>query len=209
MPIARLFALSVAIAGSLTACAGKRIPEAARPQTTLVVLLPDDDSGTVGRARVSNEFGFIDLTAPHEAAQAIAAGRPERRRPGLPEIARVFDSVLAALPPASRHFTLRFRFGSDELTDESLALLPEILKVVRAHPVPEVAVVGHTDTMGDAAANVALGMKRASSVQELLVAAGIEASIIDVSSHGEADPLVKTPNNVAEPRNRRVEIVVR
>jgi outer membrane protein OmpA-like peptidoglycan-associated protein len=75
--------------------------------------------------------------------------------------------------------------------------------------VPEVAIVGHTDTLGDAAANVALGLKRASSVQRLLVDAGLDASIVDVTSHGESDPVVKTPNNIAEPRNRRVEIVVR
>ena len=57
--------------------------------------------------------------------------------------------------------------------------------------------------------NVALGLKRATSVQRLLVTAGLDPSIIEVRSHGEADLSIKTPNNTAEPRNRRVEIVVR
>jgi outer membrane protein OmpA-like peptidoglycan-associated protein len=52
-------------------------------------------------------------------------------------------------------------------------------------------------------------LKRATFVQRLLVTAGLDAAIIEVLSHGEADPAIKTPNNTAEPRNRRVEIVVR
>ena len=40
---------------------------------------------------------------------------------------------------------------------------------------PEVAVVGHTDTMGDAKANIALGLKRAMTVRNILVQAGLAA----------------------------------
>jgi len=47
------------------------------------------------------------------------------------------------------------------------------------------------------------------SVRNVLVDAGISASMIEVASHGEADLLVKTGDNAAEPRNRRVEISVR
>jgi len=125
------------------------------------------------------------------------------------EVDRLFGATLAAMPPAPRHFTLRFRFESDELTDESREMLPEVLAAVKAFPFPEVAVVGHTDTMGNADANVALGLKRATSVQRLLITAGLDEKIIEVRSHGEVDLAVKTPDNTPEPRNRRVEIVVR
>jgi outer membrane protein OmpA-like peptidoglycan-associated protein len=70
-------------------------------------------------------------------------------------------------------------------------------------------IIGHTDTMGDPKANVALGLKRAMSVRGILVDAGLAASTVEVTSHGEADLLVKTSNNTPEPRNRRVEITVR
>ena len=110
---------------------------------------------------------------------------------------------------ASRHFTLHFRFESDALTAESTALVPEVLKTVKGLAVPEVIVVGHTDTMGDPKANLALGRKRAKSVSDILVKAGLAPSTIEVTSHGEGDLLVKTPDNTAEPRNRRVEITVR
>ena len=73
----------------------------------------------------------------------------------------------------------------------------------------DVVVVGHTDRMGTPQANVALGLKRATAVRNLLVSAGLTASTIEATSHGEADPLIETPDETAEPRNRRVEIAVR
>jgi outer membrane protein OmpA-like peptidoglycan-associated protein len=41
------------------------------------------------------------------------------------------------------------------------------------------------------------------------VSAGLDASTIDVTSHGDADLLIQTPDETLEPRNRRVEIAVR
>jgi outer membrane protein OmpA-like peptidoglycan-associated protein len=215
MSTARPSALLVTIAVVLAAaCSPKRVAQPTQPTRptppTLIVLLPDPDSGVTGRARVSNELGSADLDAPR-AATRVTAGGP----PGLvstlsaADVKRLFGDALAALPPAPRHFTLRFRFESDALTAESTALVPEILRTVKGLPVPEVVVVGHTDTMGEARANLALGLKRATTVRDLLVEAGLARSTVEVTSLGEADLLVKTPDNTPEPRNRRVEITVR
>ena len=212
MNATRLMALTAVIAGSLEAsCASRRPPQATPdpPKPALVVLLPDAD-GTTGRARVSNEFGAVDLTAQRHSTIVTPTGRPAPVRTMTPdEVSRIFGAALAALPPPPRHFTLQFRFESDELTDESRALLPDIFAAVKSFPVPEVAIVGHTDTMGNADTNVALGLKRATSVQRQLVDAGLDPTIIEVRSHGEVDQAVKTPDSTPEPRNRRVEIVVR
>ena len=102
-----------------------------------------------------------------------------------------------------------FRFESDELTDESQALIPEVLAAVKEHVVQDVIVIGHTDTMGTQQANYGLGLKRAMTVRNILVAAGLSDASIEVTSVGELDPLVKTPDETPEPRNRRVDIAVR
>jgi outer membrane protein OmpA-like peptidoglycan-associated protein len=125
------------------------------------------------------------------------------------EVARRFGDVMATLPPAAEHFTVNFRFESDELTDESRAMMARILDAVRKRPVPEVAVIGHTDTTGTPAGNYSLGMKRAQMVRGLLVAQGLAPALVVVTSHGEGDPLVPTADEVLEPRNRRVEITIR
>ena len=205
------FLVTIVVVLLVAGCSPKRIAQPTRPTPpTLIVLLPDPETGTTGRARVTNEFGFANLAAPRAATRVTADGPP-----GListmseADVQRLFGEALAALPPAPRHFTLQYRFESDELTDESTALVPEILRAVKQLSVPEVVVVGHTDTMGEARANLALGLKRAISVREILVEAGLAPSTIEVTSHGEADLLVKTSDKAPEPRNRRVEITVR
>ena len=183
----------------------------APPPAAMIVLLPDPETGTTGRIHVSNAFGSVDLSTPRAAMARVTADA----RPGTittmsdVEVQRVFGQALAALPPAPRHFTLHFRFESDVLTAASTALIPEILKTVKGLAFPEVVVVGHTDTMGTSRANYALGIKRANSVRDILVRAGLSPGTVEVTSHGEADLLVKTPDNTPEPRNRRVEITVR
>jgi len=204
-----------AIVGVLLAagCGSRRAPSStpvAPSPPALIVLLPDPETKTTGRARVSNEFGSTELTSARAATRATADAAPGAATTLTEaEVATLFGEALAALPPAPRHFTLQFRFESDVLTDESTALIPLILRAVKALPVPEVVVIGHTDTMGDAKSNVALGLRRAGTVRAILVQAGLPASTVAVASHGEADLLVRTRNNTPEPRNRRVEITVR
>ena len=193
------------------ACGPKRVEGPARPAPqALVALLPDSRTGATGRAIVSSEAGSVELAAERDATLATT-----NRRPGTvttlskTDVNRLFGEALAALPRAPDHFTLFFRFESNELTDESRALVREILRAVKDRPAPEVAIVGHTDTMGTPAANRALGLKRAMMVRALLVNAGLDRAMIEVTSHGEGDLLVRTPDETPEPRNRRVEIAVR
>jgi peptidoglycan-associated lipoprotein len=80
---------------------------------------------------------------------------------------------------------------------------------VKNRAVPDVTVVGHTDTAGAAPANVEFGQRRATMIRDRLVGAGLDAGIVSMASHGEADLLVPTPDNTPEPKNRRVEVSVR
>jgi outer membrane protein OmpA-like peptidoglycan-associated protein len=191
---------AVALCG--IACASK--------SSALVVLLPDPEGTTVGRASVENSSGAVDLVSARDATRVRANERPSAvNTMSDAEVQQMFGEALAALPPPPRRFVLNFRFESDELTDQARALLPEILRVVRERPFANVVVTGHTDTMGTLPANYELGLKRASTVRNLLIAAGLDAAQVEVSSLGETDPLVPTADGTAEPRNRRVDIAVR
>lgn len=204
-------AMLLVVVAAGASCGPKQVHPAAAPgATTQVVLLPDSDSGTTGRAAVSSSVGGVELSEPR-ASTSVVAGQPPTAVKVLSEaeVQATFGEALAALPPAPVHFTLFYKFDSDELTDESSALVPKILDTVRQRPTADVIVTGHTDTTGTATSNAALGMKRALAVRALLIEAGLDASFVDVASHGEADLLVATGDNVAEPRNRRVEITVR
>jgi len=207
---------SVAIAAMLVAalevaCGGKpHVPAPPETARTLVVLLPDPDTGVTGRAFLSNKAGSTDLNAARESSTATPSSTPTAVRTMTEEeVQQVFGDALSALPPAPVHFTLYFKFESDELTDESRALLPQILTTVKERAFPEVLVVGHTDTMGTPRANMDLGLIRANSVRTALVQVGLDPATVEARSHGESDLLVKTPDETPEPRNRRVEISVR
>ena len=208
---ARAVALMVAaLATALAAGCGPRRVSTAPQGGDLVVLLPDQADGTVGRASVTTPSASVELVAARESV-AVAANRPMPPVTVMSEadVQRLFGDVLSALPMAPEHFILHFLFESDSLTDESRALLPRVLESARNHPFPDVAVIGHTDTTGSATGNYELGLRRANSIRSRLVDAGIERGLIDVTSHGEADLLVKTADDVADARNRRVEITIR
>lgn len=173
------------------------------------MLLPDSTTGSVGAAAVSNAAGAVDLDAVREAAVVAPNRAPVISTLSEAEVDKIFGEALSALPPAPQSFILYFRFESDELTEQSRALIPSVLAAVKQHTVQDVVVIGHTDTMGNQKINYGLGLKRAMSVRNLLVRAGLNAANIQVTSVGELDPLVKTPDETPEPRNRRVEIAVR
>jgi len=197
-------------AGLVMGCGPQRIRTADRPGQDLVVLLPDPGDGTIGRAVVSNPAGAVDLAAAREST-SVALNQPPAPVTVMSqaEVRRLFGDALSALPPAPQHFILFFRFESDELTEESRALLPQVLQAIKNRPVPEIAVVGHTDTMGTAGSNIELGLRRANAIRSVLIDVGVDAALIEATSHGEADLLVKTADEVPEPRNRRVDITVR
>jgi outer membrane protein OmpA-like peptidoglycan-associated protein len=199
---------SIVVAMS-AACGPKRVAGPA-PARVQVVLLADPDSETPSAATVTNALGNVGLTEPFETTNVLT------NRPPTPpvkmeetEVLRQFGGVLADLPAAARHFNLYFKSDSSELTDESRALLPEVLRAVAARKVPEVTVIGHTDTSGSAGTNYKLGLERAQTVRALLLTTGLATALVDVESHGENDLLRKTPDNTAEPTNRRVEITIR
>jgi len=203
--------LSMLAGALLAACGPKPVVTApVRPAQALVALLPDADTGKTGRAIVSSTEATADL-ATERASTLATTGRGPGPVATLSqaEVDRLFGEALAALPPPPGHFTLYFKFESDELTEESRALVMQIVEAVKGRTAPEVAIVGHTDTMGTASANVDLGLKRAMMVRARLVEAGLDPATIDVTSHGEGDPLVRTADDTPEPRNRRVEISVK
>ena len=201
--------LAIAAIPIAAACGPKHMSARIRPGQSLTVLLPDSDTRTAGDARVSNTFGAVDLADERDAAVAASDRSPVLGKLSEADVRNIFGDALSALPPAPQSFTLFFRFESDELTDQSKALIPQVLAAVKKHVVQDVVVIGHTDTAGTQQANYELGLKRAMMVRNLLVDAGLDGSRIDATSVGELDPLVKTPDDTPQPRNRRVDIAVR
>lgn len=179
------------------------------PKTT-IVLLPDPD-GKVGALTVNTEAGSVDIDKAGEATTV----RSKSSLPSKPaimskeKITATFGEVLASLPEQPVHFILSFQSGSTVLTRDSFNLLPKILEAVKERESQSISVVGHTDTAGNRQYNLKLSSQRAEAVSRLLIEKGVKKSSIKSTSHGEENQLIKTADNVNEPRNRRVEVIVR
>ena len=198
---------------SLAAGCRHPAPVAAPPPPALqnlVVLLPNED-GSTGSIVVSNAAGSRQLTEANTAVNIertdAAPGQPFLMQPD--EMKRIFGSTIAFLPSAEERFTLYFSLGGTQLTAESTDLLPRIAEAYKARGSTDVAIIGHTDTTGDKAGNFRLGLARAEEVGRLIEALGVNRAHLSTESHGAGDLLVPTGENVAEPRNRRVEVIVR
>jgi len=71
----------------------------------------------------------------------------------------------------------------------------------------QLSVSAHADRVGAARANLALSRRRAEAVRDYLRSRGL-AVPMTVDAFGETRPLIETPDGVAEPQNRRADIVV-
>ena len=177
---------------------------------SMAVLVPDPD-GSVGRITVANAAGSVEIDKANESTIVSSAQTaPAPPAPVEPkQIQNLFGGVMSRQPLMPVHFILHFESDSVRLLPDSSRLIPKIVSEIQRRMPTRVSVVGHTDTMGDKAYNVALSRRRAEAVKRLLVNQGVDGATIDVSSHGEENPIVKTADNVANAMNRRVEVVVR
>jgi outer membrane protein OmpA-like peptidoglycan-associated protein len=172
-----------------------------------VVLLPHEGAQETAVV-VKQGDKEVTLDRPYAAAQATPFG-PRTYQSNPEEVAAQFGPALAAQPSRAATFTLYFVEGSDEFTDESKRVVDGILAEIARRPIPDVLVVGHTDAVGNDQANDTLGLQRAETVRGALIRLGIPPEDIKAVSRGKRSLAVPTPDGVAEPRNRRVEIIVR
>jgi len=174
-----------------------------------VILL---DSGKAASAIiVKTDNGELILDKPNTFTTiASAAGKPAVARTISPqELEKEYGGLIESAPRAPRSFILYFQASSTRLTGESKKLFPEIEQAIRLRIPCDVNIIGHTDRLGSKEYNIKLSLKRAQFVYDWLKQKNIDTRNFVIESYGEEDPLIPTPDGVAEPRNRRVEILIR
>lgn len=104
-------------------------------------------------------------------------------------------------------YGIYFDTGKADLKPESEPALAEIVKMLKADPSLKIFVVGHTDTVGQFAANVKLSQDRAASVVNALVSKhGIAAARLTPFGAGPACPVASNKTDEGKAKNRRVEL---
>ena len=172
-----------------------------------VVLLPEKD-GRDTAVTVTTGDQKVVLDQPYAGAQQSPFG-PRAYQSSAQDVTAAFGPALAAQPARPQSFTLYFVEGKDEFSDESKQVIEGIFAEIAKLPVPDVVVVGHTDRLGSDPSNDALARQRAQTVRAELIRRGIAPENIVAVGRGSREPIFATAAGVSEPRNRRVEIVVR
>lgn len=118
-------------------------------------------------------------------------------------------ATAAAVAPANKSFMVFFDLGKSALSARAKAVVQDAAATAKATAHTAIEVNGYTDTSGSTRANAALAMRRAKTVAAALVKAGVPKQEIAIKAFGETVLLVPTGDNVKEPQNRRVEIIIR
>ena len=184
--------------GLLAACA----------PATRVTLLPQA-GGAPSAVAVRTGQAEQVLDRPYQVADVSQSGRISADATTAEQVRQAYPQLLALMPQPPERFVLEFEPGTSSLTADSQAQLARVIAQARARAGGEIVITGHTDRQGWLEANDRLSLERAQAIRALLIERGFAAALIEAVGRGEREPVVPTDDEVAEPRNRRAEIIVR
>lgn len=193
-------AVAVALAVGVAACAPKNY-----------VVLLDNPGGGSGKVVVSNPKGEQWLDKSGSATTINRANS----RPSAPwmlqvkKIQEVFAKAFGARPSRFVKYTFYFKSGTTDLDPSSQKDLQDMLAEVAKRPGVDATVAGYADRLSSPRWNEGLSLLRAWAIRDDLVKVGVPIERIEIDAYGETRPAVPTADNIAELRNRRVEVVIR
>jgi outer membrane protein OmpA-like peptidoglycan-associated protein len=162
------------------------------------------------RAAIATREAATAATAAREAATEV-----ERERAAVAARDALRNRLNEALPTrdSSRGLIaeiggVQFATGTADANASARESLSKFSGIVASYPELRFNVEGHTDSMGSAAMNQELSLKRATTVRDYLIAQGVPAAKIDVAGLGLSAPIGDNTTTDGRARNRRVEIVV-
>lgn len=103
---------------------------------------------------------------------------------------------------------VHFETNRHRILEDSFGLLDQVAQVLKDHPKLKVRVEGHTDSVGDDGFNMALSQRRADSVRDYLLKAGVAAERLTAVGYGETLPISSNTTARGRALNRRVEFTI-
>jgi outer membrane protein OmpA-like peptidoglycan-associated protein len=179
------------------------------PKSQFIVM--PEPNGKVGRVEVVTQKGSQILDQPWQSTEVQSMNQLPSEPKILDEkkVREMFRDALEVRPETPVVYIVNFETGGTELTADSKQMIVEVVKAIKTRNPLEITVSGHTDSVGSAEYNRVLSLKRAHAIASILVSQGVKEELIEITYHGKENPLIRTPDGVAELRNRRVEITIR
>jgi peptidoglycan-associated lipoprotein len=102
---------------------------------------------------------------------------------------------------------VNFEFDQYDLTVDARSTLDQNAECLRQAPAVTIIMEGHCDERGTQEYNLALGEKRAATVERYLRNLGIDTSRMQTRSKGENQPVCRQSTESCWAQNRRVEFI--
>lgn len=118
------------------------------------------------------------------------------------------EAAIRAALVAELGNVIHFDLDQDLIKAEDRPILDRKSDILRANPSLRIRISGHADERGSDEYNLVLGNKRALAAKQYLIARGIDAGRIDVTSLGEERPVDSASNEEAWAKNRRDEFEI-
>jgi OOP family OmpA-OmpF porin len=190
-------------------CASGATP---REQHYSLVTLPDGSGGERTLGILAYQVGdrsYCDALENRTAVLVVAVSPKARER----RMVTVSSDEMAKALDSAGHIALygiQFDTNKSSLKPESVDTIAQIAKLLQAQPALKLDVVGHTDNVGDAAANLKLSQRRADAVVTSLVEDhGIDEARLTARGEGLGKPVADNATEEGRAKNRRVELVKR
>jgi outer membrane protein OmpA-like peptidoglycan-associated protein len=101
-----------------------------------------------------------------------------------------------------------FSTGKADLQPGAMSTIERLALFMTEYPAKTVLIEGYTDDVGSENFNLGLSERRAASVRNALLAAGVSPLRISTIGYGEARPIASNSTPEGRQMNRRVEIVI-
>lgn len=208
------------IAKVVTLLKGKVIDERnAAPLSAIISLVDNVTNKVITKINSHPTTGEFELTIPHGGNYGVATEKAgylfnsiNFNLPQFAEYQEIDTHIIMVKAEVGSKVVLRnlfFDIGKSDLKQESIAEVENIRELLVNDKTLRVQINGHTDNMGNAAANKALSLKRASSVVNYLVQHGISADRLSAKGYGSERPIVSNDDEVGGREiNRRTEIEI-
>jgi outer membrane protein OmpA-like peptidoglycan-associated protein len=118
------------------------------------------------------------------------------------------DSAGTSLPKSTVAEDLSFEGNTAKLTPESATATTRLATVLKAFGTAKLKIEGHTDNLGDPAANKQSSLERATAVKDALVKVGAPADRITVEGVGADRPVASNDTEEGRAKNRRIELSI-
>jgi OmpA-OmpF porin, OOP family len=148
----------------------------------------------------------VKAPEPPKVARAETPAPPPP--PPTPEQlrAKACEDTLASI---TREGQLLFQFDSARLDDASKPTLDKLAEAAKTCPDMRIEIAGHASAEGTAASNQRLSLRRARSVADYLVRAGVSARRLETAGYGASQPKAPSDTDENRAKNRRIEFTVR